>query len=158
MTQSRVRLRRDCEAPVGNKVWAISAVALLGLLIYSGFGPLNMHGLKCGMTKSEVRRRLGEPVPGEGMWVYYFGFLAAGAEFLGIEFASDGRVKALHGEQVCRGWRPVAGVGDTEEAVVREFGPVARRKVDGRIVTCRFEHLEVTLVENKVFGITLVPE
>ncbi len=139
-----------------NRVWLIIAMSLLGLLVYFGLGPLNMHGVECGMTKSEVRRRLGEPAPSEGMWVYYFGLLVAGAEFLGMDFGPDGRVKALHGEQICRGWRPVAGVGDTEEAVVREFGPVKRRTVDGQVVTCLFEQLEVSLAENRVLQIKLL--
>ena len=139
-----------------NRVWLIIAMSLLGLLVYSGLGPLNMHGVECGMTKSEVRRRLGEPAPSEGMWVYYFGLVVAGAEFLGMDFAPDGRVKALYGEQICRGWRPVAGVGDTEEAVVREFGPVKRRTVDGQVVTCLFDQLEVSLAENRVLQIKLL--
>ena len=138
-----------------NRVWAIVAMSLLVLLVYSGLGPLNMHGVECGMTKSEVRRRLGQPAPSEGMWVYYFGLLAAGAEFLGIEFGPDERARAIHGEQISRGWRPVLGVGDSEEKVVREFGPIKRRKVEGQLVNCRFDQLEVSLSENKVLSISL---
>lgn len=142
---------------MGKGVWLLVAVSLLlGLLVFSGLGRLNMHGVECGMTKSEVRRRLGAPTPSEGMWVYYFGLLAAGAEFLGMEFGSDGRVNALFGEQVCRGWRPVVCVGDTEEVVVREFGPVKRRVVDGRLVTCCYDQLEVSFAQGKVTGIKLL--
>ncbi len=140
-----------------TKAWfAVILCFIAGFGIYFAPASLNIHGIVAGMPESEVQRRLGKPATVDGnTWMYYFGPLAAGAEFLEIDFGPSHRVKTLCGEQLSRGWRVVSAVCDTEAKVRREFGPPKRRVQSGATVRYQLDNLEIRLTGDQVTSIIL---
>jgi outer membrane protein assembly factor BamE (lipoprotein component of BamABCDE complex) len=133
-------------------------LVVLGIAVFSYFapGPLNIHGITVGMPESEVRKRLGTPATVDARtWMYYYGNLAAGAEFLEIDFGPDKRVLQVSGEQISRGRRVVVSVGDNEALVVKRFGPAKRRLCDKNNVTCHFNQVEVWFMDDQLATITM---
>lgn len=133
-------------------------VVVFGIAIFSYFapGPLNIHGITVGMSESEVREKLGAPATVDARtWMYYYGILAAGAEFLEIDFGPDRRVLQVSGQQISRGRRVVASAGDKEALVVKRFGPLKRRLYDKNKVTCHFNQVIVWFMDNQLVSVTL---
>ncbi len=119
-------------------------------------GPLHMHGVTVGMSKTEVLNRLGRPATtDERTWMYYFGALAVGQEFLEVDFGPDKRVVAVSGEELSRGGQVIVDVGDSEAKITRMLGSVRKHVREKDFIRCYFEQVEVRLANDKVETITL---
>lgn len=146
-------------SPQGFEIKAAGAIVLsfiVGFCVYFAPAGLNMHGVVVGMTESEVQRKLGKPASVDGTaWMYYFGPMVAGAEFLEVDFSPNHRVIAICGEQLSRGWRGVSAVTDTESKITKDFGPPRKRVQDGKTVRYYVDNLEFFLTDDQVTSITL---
>ncbi len=143
-------------SPFDTKAWCLLVICIASFLGYFAPGPLNMRGVVVGMSESEVKRHLGKPATCDGYtWMYYFGPLAAGSEYLQIEFGSDKRVKAVEGEQISKGWRVVSTVSDPEAKIFQEFGPLRKRVRNEITETCYFADVEISLKNGRVWNIAL---
>lgn len=80
-----------------STAWVIVVVLIssIGAWLSSYPRGLHMHGVVVGMTEHEVKSKLGKPdqISDETHgWIYYFGAMAAGQEFLEVDFDANKRV------------------------------------------------------------------
>jgi hypothetical protein len=87
---------------------------------------------------------------------YYFGWLAAAEEHLGVSYGPDKTVWAVDGENVERGSHVLLSCGDNSARVFAEFGRSQRRAATGgAAVGYDFDGTVVYMERNQVFDIVL---